>query len=76
MASPSLRILPPPRTGGGSIETTVQVGPEASTPSALSARSGISFFFAFMIPGSDGYRGSFSLLCTVASAGSGAFQTS
>src|SRR2546421_225632 len=59
LASPSLRILPPPRTGGGSIERTVQVGPDASTPSALNARSGISFFFAFMIPGSDGYLGSF-----------------
>src|SRR5439155_18230915 len=53
-ASPSLRILPPPRTGGGSIARTVQVGPVASTPSALNARSGISLFFAFMIPGRDG----------------------
>src|SRR5437899_2416103 len=63
LLSPSFRILPPPRAAGGSIERIVQLGPDASTPSAPIARSGMSFFFAFMIPGSDGYRGSVSLLC-------------
>src|SRR6266542_3618733 len=72
-ASPSLRIFPPPRAGGSSIaSTSTRVG---SSPIAA-ARSGISFFFAFMIPGREGYRGSFSLFCTVSNARPLALQIS
>src|SRR5438552_2019271 len=51
LASPSLRILPAPRAGGGSIATISRAGADESTFSDAKARSGISFFFAFMIPG-------------------------
>src|SRR6185503_18939171 len=76
-ASPSaLRILPPPRCGGGSIATTSALGAPGVTPRAASAFSGISFFFAFMIPGRLGYRGSFALLWTRPTTGSLALHTS
>src|SRR5206468_2379243 len=76
-ASPSsLKIFPPPRCGGSSIATTSIFGDDAVTPSAARSFSGISFFFAFMIPGRLGYRGSFALLCTSPTTGVGAVQTS
>src|SRR5688500_1458654 len=75
--SPSaFRIFPPPRCGGGSIATTSARGAPAVTPSAARSFSGMSFFFAFMIPGRLGYRGSLALLWTRPTTGSGVVHTS
>src|SRR5205085_6054608 len=49
--SPSLKIFPPPRAGGGSSFT---ISSFTGSSTSATGRSGISFFFAFMIPGSDG----------------------
>src|SRR6185503_9729577 len=72
----SLKIFPPPRCGGGSIAVTSMRGAPAVTPRAARSFSGISFFFAFMIPGRLGYRGSFALLWTRPTTGSLALHTS
>ena len=74
--SPSFITRPALRAGGGSSEMISSAGPARSGPSEARSFSGISFFFAFMIPGSDGYRGSFSLFWTVRMAGPAAFHTS
>src|SRR2546425_304149 len=52
--SPSFRIFPPPRAGGVSSATISSRGPPRSAPSEPTGRSGVSFFFAFIIPASEG----------------------
>src|SRR5262249_31982770 len=64
----SLTLTPPLRPGGSAVFKTSRCGVR-STPVSDAFFSAIGFFFAFMMLGSEAYRGSFSRRSVVTMAG-------